>query len=337
MPAGEPFTIALEPRADTVKNAPFSGVGTTEVVNTLADGNRIVRTNTMRYYRDSGGRTRTEYSLAAIGPFTPDQAQTIVTIADPVTGQRYVLHSALKRADVFNLSGSGVAGGPEAGAIFYKRTFVAGAIASGAVPANASGPATAAVQGYAAVPPNAAGSPTGAPAGEIGVAPPIVVMSGPVGMPPSNAAFLIRNAPMGAGPEGCKPVTKALPAPVSLGERNIEGLKVSGSRREFTIAAGAIGNEQPIVVRSEQWFSPDLGVVVSSTHHDPMIGDTNYKLEQISRAEPDPALFTVPADYAKEEITGFPGARFETFGTAGPPGSKTRVLATPAKPASTEK
>src|SRR5512139_3859250 len=47
IPGAEPLTIAAEPRSESVKDAPFSGVGTTEIVTTLADGNRIVRANTM--------------------------------------------------------------------------------------------------------------------------------------------------------------------------------------------------------------------------------------------------------------------------------------------------
>ncbi len=283
MLAGEPVTAAVEPRADTVKNAPYSGVGTTEVITTLADGNRIVRNNTMRYYRDSQGRTRTEYLLTAIGPFTPDQAQTLITISDPVAGARYVLHSALKRADVFKAAGPGGAGMPGGGpTVFYKHSAIAGAGESGVVTSID-------------------------PVGGVALAPPVAVMSGSVGMPPANTAFFIKTLPPpGDAADGCKAVRKALPAPVSLGERTIEGLKVTGSRREFTIEAGSIGNEQPIVVRSDQWFSPELGVVVSSTHHDPMMGDTSYKLEQITRAEPDPALFAVPADYSKQEIPVLP-------------------------------
>ena len=79
-------------------------------------------------------------------------------------------------------------------------------------------------------------------------------------------------------------------------------MKVTGSRLEFTIGAGEVGNEQPITVRTDQWFSPDLGVVVSSTHNDPMIGETTYRLEQINRAEPDAALFAVPADYTRNSL-----------------------------------
>lgn len=32
-------------------------------------------------------------------------------------------------------------------------------------------------------------------------------------------------------------------------------------------------------------------------HSDPRSGDTSYRLRNILRAEPDPGLFTVPADY----------------------------------------
>src|SRR5262245_46721440 len=98
--AADPMTAQLSPPTEAIKNAPYSAVGTTEVVTTLADGNRITRTNTMRYYRDSAGRTRTEYQLAAIGPFVPEEAQSIVTITDPVSKQQYVLHPGMKRADV---------------------------------------------------------------------------------------------------------------------------------------------------------------------------------------------------------------------------------------------
>ena len=265
----------LEPQADAVKKAPYSAVGSTEVVNALADGNRIVRKNTMKYFRDGSGRTRTEYSLAAIGPFTPDRTQTIVTITDPVAGERYVLNSALKRADVFKLgAGMPPPGAPRTG-FFFNRieagTAVSGAVVNTDVVTNVPAP------------------------------PPVMVTSGSLDGPPVNAMFVMHAAPMaGAAGGDCKIETKPLPEAQSLGERTIEGLKVTGSRREFTIEAGAIGNEQPMVVSTEQWFSPELGVVVASSHHDPMIGDTNYKLTQISRTEPDPALFKVPADYTRQ-------------------------------------
>jgi hypothetical protein len=294
-PAGEPFNIAVEPRAETVKNAPFSGIGTTEVVTTLGDGNRIVRTNTMRYYRDSAGRTRTEYSLAAIGPFTPDQAQTLVTINDPIEGRRYVLNSELKRADVFKLGDFGVervAGAT--GAVGPNKVISFGL--KGAPPSEAVSTGIA-TRGLSMRPTTST-----LPTGPRPIAP-VVVMSRAGSLPPVNAGVIMPYAASDAANAGCKPGSRPLPSPTSLGERLIEGLKVTGTRMEFTIAQGAIGNEQPIRVSSEQWFSPDLGVVVSSSHRDPMMGDTSYRLEQISRTEPDASLFSVPSDYTKTDVT----------------------------------
>lgn len=321
----EPVTVAVEARPDTFKNKPYSGIGTTEVITTLADGNRITRTNTMKYYRDSAGRTRTEYSLAAIGPFTPDQAQTVVTIADPVEGTRYVLNSALKRADVFKV----------------KKLEPARARATTKPDRNLTW-VTKAPDGPTTVPPITTPTFTGSAAagGTPSRLPPVMIDSGPVA-PPANAGFFMQYAPPTANAEGCKPNVKPLPAPTSLGERTIEGLKVAGSRMEFTIAAGAVGNELPIVVHSEQWFSPDLGVVVSSSHHDPMMGDTNYRLEQISRTEPEASLFTVPADYTKVDAgAGGPGVFFEGPLPGAPPGAGIGIRGegVPGKPAApTEK
>jgi hypothetical protein len=86
-----------------------------------------------------------------------------------------------------------------------------------------------------------------------------------------------------------------------LGQKVIEGVMAEGTRTTTIIAAGAIGNEQPIKVVSEQWFSPDLQVLVSTRHSDPRSGETVYRLVNIVRGEPDRALFEVPADYTIRE------------------------------------
>ncbi len=82
-----------------------------------------------------------------------------------------------------------------------------------------------------------------------------------------------------------------------LGTQNIEGVAATGTRTTTTIAAGAIGNLQPIKIVSEQWFSADLQVLVLTKYSDPRTGETTYRLANIVRAEPDRSLFTVPADY----------------------------------------
>ena len=82
-----------------------------------------------------------------------------------------------------------------------------------------------------------------------------------------------------------------------LGTQTVEGVLAQGTRITHTIAAGEIGNQLPITITTETWFSPDLKVLVSSKSSDPRIGDTTYKLTNIQRSEPDPSLFQVPADY----------------------------------------
>jgi len=87
----------------------------------------------------------------------------------------------------------------------------------------------------------------------------------------------------------------------SLGQQTIEGILSTGTRTTRTIAAGAIGNEQPIEVTSETWYSPDLQMVVMSKHNDPQIGETTYKLTNIQRVAPPQSLFEVPANYTVRE------------------------------------
>jgi|SRR5579859_656227 len=82
-----------------------------------------------------------------------------------------------------------------------------------------------------------------------------------------------------------------------LGTQVIEGVSCTGTREVRTIAAGAIGNEQPIEITSETWTSPELKTVVLSKHNDPRFGQTVYQLTDIKRSEPDPALFQVPSGY----------------------------------------
>jgi hypothetical protein len=83
-----------------------------------------------------------------------------------------------------------------------------------------------------------------------------------------------------------------------LGTQNVEGVAATGTRTTTTIAAGAIGNLQPIKVVADQWFSPDLQVLVLTKHSDPRSGETTYRLVNIVRAEPDRSLFTVPPDFS---------------------------------------
>jgi hypothetical protein len=71
----------------------------------------------------------------------------------------------------------------------------------------------------------------------------------------------------------------------------------TGTRTTTEIPAGAIGNERPIRIVSEQWFSEDLKVLVLTKHTDPRVGETTYRLTNIVQSEPAALLFEVPPDY----------------------------------------
>jgi len=82
-----------------VTGAPYSALGTSETITTLPDGNRIVRQNRIRQWRDSDGRTRAEYSLSSIGGPTPLELHTTVTVIDdPGARERYMLQPGAKIA-----------------------------------------------------------------------------------------------------------------------------------------------------------------------------------------------------------------------------------------------
>jgi hypothetical protein len=86
-----------------------------------------------------------------------------------------------------------------------------------------------------------------------------------------------------------------------LEHKMVEGLAVEGRRNTEVIPAGAVGNDMPITITSEEWTSPDLHVLVLTRHSDPRSGDTTYRLTNVVRGEPDPSLFTVPPDYTVKD------------------------------------
>jgi hypothetical protein len=104
--------------------------------------------------------------------------------------------------------------------------------------------------------------------------------------PPPMAGFAVVERPRTAE-------DKAEP----LGKQTIEGVEAEGTRTVVTIAAGEVGNDQPLQIVTERWYSPELQAVVMSRHSDPRFGETTYRLTSVVRGEPDRSLFEVPADY----------------------------------------
>jgi len=82
-----------------------------------------------------------------------------------------------------------------------------------------------------------------------------------------------------------------------LGSQMMEGVLANGVRTTRTIPAGQIGNEKPLSIVTEVWTSPELKTIVYSKRSDPRMGEQVFRLTNIVRAEPDAALFAVPAGY----------------------------------------
>ena len=104
----------------------------------------------------------------------------------------------------------------------------------------------------------------------------------------------------------------------SLSPQMVNGVNAQGTRTTHTIAAEEIGNDRPIQVVSERWYSAELQTVIKRTRTDPRFGTSTYSLTNIRRTEPAAILFTVPSDYTiKEGRTG--GHGHGPHHRAGPP------------------
>jgi len=99
----------------------------------------------------------------------------------------------------------------------------------------------------------------------------------------------------------------------SLGTQTIAGVAATGTRTTRTIPAGQIGNDKPIVIVTERWYSNDLQTMVMTKHSDPRWGTSTFTLTNISRTEPASSLFQVPADYTVKQGGG------QHRGWGGPP------------------
>jgi hypothetical protein len=196
----------------TVTGAPFSASISTQESETLTDGNKIERSSTGSFARDTQGRTRRDMTLPAIGPWaasgkTPPKMSFI---NDPVAGTGYVLEANTKTARQMKAHDHNADGAKASSmaARFQKDTTTE-----------------------------------------------------------------------------------------SLGTQTINGVSAQGTRTTRTIPAGEIGNEKPIVVVTERWYSPELQAAVMIKRSDPRTGESIFQLTNIQKQEPAATLFQVPSDY----------------------------------------
>jgi hypothetical protein len=82
-----------------------------------------------------------------------------------------------------------------------------------------------------------------------------------------------------------------------LPTRTIAGVSAEGKRRVITLHAATLSNGDPVRVVEETWTSTDLGIPLASTSDDPRGQKIAMTVTDLQRAEPDPSLFKIPADY----------------------------------------
>ena len=148
--------------------------------------------------------------------------------------------------------------------------------------------------------------PTPLPAGLTKAMPGPVNMSGPVTVQHIEAGAIAGALAVagpgtpGPGPMIFKTQIKDEPGDLKtedLGTQTLQGVSVQGIRTTRTIPAGQIGNDKPIEIVTEVWTSPELHTIISSKRSDPRTGEQVFELTNIVRSEPDPSLFTIPADF----------------------------------------
>ena len=84
---------------------------------------------------------------------------------------------------------------------------------------------------------------------------------------------------------------------VSLGTSVMDALTVEGTRETTSVAAGAYGNSEPLLITRDVWHCSELNLDVAVTKSDPRSGSFARKIEILSRSEPDPDYFAIPSDY----------------------------------------
>ena len=93
-----------------------------------------------------------------------------------------------------------------------------------------------------------------------------------------------------------------------LGKQVINGVEVVGSHEVMTVPVGAIGNqkEQPVV--KEFWYSPRLGINVTTKRFDPRASAVqNFYVTAINQGEPDAQLFRPPSGFRMVNMDALQG------------------------------
>jgi hypothetical protein len=91
-----------------------------------------------------------------------------------------------------------------------------------------------------------------------------------------------------------------------LGTRTEGMMTLVGKRVTGTIAAGRVGNDQPLSVTTDVWTYPEFKLKVDEVEKNPFSGERTFELSNIRGEEPDPALFEIPEGYAVKDMPPMP-------------------------------
>ena len=241
-----------------VKGAPYSGVEINESNQVLLDGTRIHNETQTQVFRDGEGRVRRENGNE-------------ITIFDPVANASYSLNAKTQVARKLPLGTYMFTSSPD-GARANMQYFRFSTSADG--PPNVERHLAEAKTVYANK-----------------------VELDTVEAHAAAAQDLAKAVEQKIGMEQLKVTTRRPGNTESLGRRMMEGVNADGTRETATLEAGAIGNDRPILIVTESWFSADLQTMMLTRHSDLRMGEETFKLVNVSRGEPPAYLFQIPAGY----------------------------------------
>lgn len=86
-----------------------------------------------------------------------------------------------------------------------------------------------------------------------------------------------------------------------LGKQVIAGLETEGMRASTTLNPGVVGNDRPMTITREFWYSPQLGFNLLSKRTDPRIGTQTFTIVDLSLSEPESSMFDPPEGFKIED------------------------------------
>jgi hypothetical protein len=321
-----------------VKDVPFSCEMVSETVQILYDGNRIVNRSATVMYRDSQGRTRNEYSFKPLFLGGDNIEHKSINIYDPVSGVSYSLDPQTRTANKFTFSQpadtlNGLALNRVVGTIapmaitatarYQTRETVASIRFSKGSRLKTAISYLGKQLGLNVVYDDSIKD--SQQLDEVNLenvslakAVEIILKNNKCSFERVDDSTIRIKAENPAGSQNSESFESfyaktASPPKVSspfslpdkleqLGKQMIEGVEAEGTRSTQIIPAGAMGNERPIEVTHESWYSPELQMHVLTKMSDPRSGETTQRLINLSRSEPDPSLFQLPSEYTIREL-----------------------------------